>query len=1210
MNRIKPALSVPCLVLAGLALALSVYMWPARPAAATAAPLAWPALQGAAAVEQLKQQGLYDSLNQALTATRYGLKPVPAAQRSARTGDYLADNPAQQLRASFAADGPELQAATPPGQAWRLGIKLRSVGYGAQPSKVGSGTLTAGSNRIEYSRTLATAESASRNPPPTIKEWYNNTPTGLEQGFTLTQPPGERRAGEPLRLALALTGELRARAVADGQAVEFVDAAGRGVLRYDHLAVWDGCGQQLEARMSVKEKELRLEVEDAAAVYPVTIDPNFTQQAYLKASGTGALDFFGASVAVAGDTVVVGAYGESSNATGVNGNQADNSATNAGAAYVFVRSGTTWGQQAYLKASNTGSFDTFGVSVAVAGDTLVVGADSEDSNATGVNGNQADNSASAAGAAYVFVRSGTTWSQQAYLKASNTGAGDFFGYSVAVAGDTVAVGAYGEDSNATGVNGNQADNNATNAGAAYVFVRSGTNWNQQAYLKASNTEANDQFGNAVAVAGDTVVVGANGEDSNATGINGNQSDNSATNAGAAYVFVRSGATWSQQAYLKASNTGANDEFGAYAVAVVGDTVVVGANMEDSNATGINGNQADNSTIDSGAAYIFYTPPIVVTTLADEQNTNGQCSLREALINANNNNQSGSTDCAAGIGVDTISFSVTGTINLSSALPDIAESLTIKGPGANLLTVRRDTGGDYRIFNIPNGGLSIAISGLTISNGKASVGNFGGGISSLSNLALTNCALVNNEAAGFGSGGGVSLRFADGSFTGCTFNGNVALIAGAGIHFLGDSGHTLTLTNCTLSGNMVPTGVGGGIFNASFSGSSILEVSNSTIANNVAAQGGGIFTRTSGAGTTATTRLRSTIVANNSLPNLATDMLNGGGPATVTSRGYNLTSDGGGGFLNGTGDLLNTNPLLAALGNYGGPTQTHALLAGSPALDKGNSAGLATDQRGVGRPVDDPGLPNATGGDGADIGAFERSALAVVSAANFKGAPLAQESIVSAFGENLTTGTAANSGLPLPLTLVNTSVLVRDAANMSRAASLFFVSPGQLNFQIPLGTSIGAATLSIVRDGNLVASTNTTISAVEPALFTANANGAGVPAAILVRVRANGTQVFEPVAQFQGGAFVPVPINLGPVDEQVILVLFGTGIRNRSSLNAVTLTIGNAPAQGVDYAGAQGLVGLDQINSRALPRSLAGAGTVNVQLTVDGKPANVVTLNFQ
>ena len=129
--------------------------------------------------------------------------------------------------------------------------------------------------------------------------------------------------------------------------------------------------------------------------------------------------------------------------------------------------------------------------MAVSGDTVVVGAHGEDSSATGVNGNQSDNSAADAGAAYVFVRSGTTWSQQAYLKASNTGAGDYFGCSVAVSGDTVVVGAYGEDSSATGVNGNQADNSATDAGAAYVFVRSGTTWSQQAYLKASNTGADD-----------------------------------------------------------------------------------------------------------------------------------------------------------------------------------------------------------------------------------------------------------------------------------------------------------------------------------------------------------------------------------------------------------------------------------------------------------------------------------------------------------------------------------------------------------------------------------------------------------------------------------------------------------------------------------------------------------------------------------------------
>src|SRR5207249_1931647 len=175
----------------------------------------------------------------------------------------------------------------------------------------------------------------------------------------------------------------------------------------------------------------------------------------------------------------------------------NNSALNSGAAYVFVRDGTNWVQQAYLKASSTGASDVFGYSVAVSGDTVVVGARWEASNATGVNGNQSNNSASAAGAAYVFVRDGTNWIQQAYLKASNTGAGDWFGFSVAVSGDTIVIGVTHEDSNATGVNGNQTINSATDSGAAYVFVRDGTNWIQQAYLKASNTGAGDQCGSSV-----------------------------------------------------------------------------------------------------------------------------------------------------------------------------------------------------------------------------------------------------------------------------------------------------------------------------------------------------------------------------------------------------------------------------------------------------------------------------------------------------------------------------------------------------------------------------------------------------------------------------------------------------------------------------------------------------------------------------------------
>src|SRR4029453_16131378 len=146
------------------------------------------------------------------------------------------------------------------------------------------------------------------------------------------------------------------------------------------------------------------------------------------------------------------------------------------------------------------------------GDTVVVGAHTEDSAATGVNGNQADNSAFASGAAYVFARSGSTWTQQAYLKASNTGASDLFGSSVAISGNTVVVGAFGEDSAATGVNGNQASSGATDSGAAYVFVRSGSTWTQQAYLKASIAGESDFFGVSVAISGNTVVVGASGED--------------------------------------------------------------------------------------------------------------------------------------------------------------------------------------------------------------------------------------------------------------------------------------------------------------------------------------------------------------------------------------------------------------------------------------------------------------------------------------------------------------------------------------------------------------------------------------------------------------------------------------------------------------------------------------------------------------------------
>ena len=193
--------------------------------------------------------------------------------------------------------------------------------------------------------------------------------------------------------------------------------------------------------------------------------------------------------------------------------------------------------QAYVKASNTEANDHFGRSVALNGDTLAVGTSDEDSCADGINGDQADNGCPQSGAGYVFTRAGTTWTQQAYVKASNSEAVDRFGGSVALSGDTLAVGALGEGSCATGIGGNQADNGCVNSGAVYVFTRTGSTWNQQAYVKASNTEVGDGFGFSVALSGDTLAVGAPGEGSCATGIGGNQ-NNGCTASGAVYVYEK------------------------------------------------------------------------------------------------------------------------------------------------------------------------------------------------------------------------------------------------------------------------------------------------------------------------------------------------------------------------------------------------------------------------------------------------------------------------------------------------------------------------------------------------------------------------------------------------------------------------------------------------------------------------------------------------
>ncbi len=242
-------------------------------------------------------------------------------------------------------------------------------------------------------------------------------------------------------------------------------------------------------------------------------------------------------------------------------------------------------------------------------------------------------------------------------------------------------------------------------------------------------------------------------------------------------------------------------------------------------------------------------------------------------------------------------------------------------------------------------------------------------------------------------------------------------------------------------------------------------------------------------------------------------------------------------------------------------------------------------------------------------------LASVSAASFTGDALAPESIAAAFGQGLATATETATSLPLPATLAGTSVMVRDSAGafretagVERPASLFFVSPGQINFQIPPGTANGAATVTVVRNNSAVASGTVQIAAVAPGLFSANANGQGVAAAVVFRRRADGSESFEPVARFDQAQsrFVAVPIDLGPETDQVFLILYGSGFRFRSSLSATAVTIGGVNSEVLFAGDAPGFVGLDQANVR-LSRSLIGRGEVDVVLTAEMKTANTARI---
>jgi hypothetical protein len=279
---------------------------------------------------------------------------------------------------------------------------------------------------------------------------------------------------------------------------------------------------------------------------------SWTQQAKLTASDGSADDWFGRSIAVCGDTVIVGEYFDT------NGTKQYQ-----GAAYVFTRSGTAWTQQAKLTATDGLAGDYFGRSVAMSGNSAIIGALRDDSAA-----GDAD-----VGSAYIFTRSGTSWSQQARLIAADGSPGDEFGVSVDIDGSTAIVGSHLDD---VGFNVNQ--------GSAYVFTRAGTVWRQQARLNANGASKLDYFGISVSVDGGTAMVGAHADDVA-----------SIADQGSAIVFSRSGDTWSQRVQLNSVDGASGDVFG-YCVALSGSTAVVGAWGDD---VGTNANQ--------GSAWILEIP---------------------------------------------------------------------------------------------------------------------------------------------------------------------------------------------------------------------------------------------------------------------------------------------------------------------------------------------------------------------------------------------------------------------------------------------------------------------------------------------------------------------------------------------------------------------------------------------------------------------------
>ena len=489
-------------------------------------------------------------ISQHLHEAEYEVSPCERPLPSSKPSTYQALNCNQNMSIYFTDHGITLLPHGNQKGRWHLEMTLCGYGYVGSTElvqPVQPDEMEVLHNRIAFRRGALT-------------EWYVNDERGFEQGVTLAEPPAGKK-DSPLVVEWAVSGSLTPRLEHKGTAIVFCNAAAESVLRYSGLKAWDTAGRPLRAKLTVRSADTKHQlhriayvIETAGALYPVTIDPLFTQEKKITASDGTPEDEFGHSVSISGNTVVVGAPQE-------------NDIADPGVAYIFERDqdgANNWGQVKKITASDGERYDQFGYSVSISGDTLVVGAYGDDDLAEG------------SGAAYIFERDhdgAGNWGQVKKITASDGEALEGFGFSVSISGDTVVVGA-------------PYDNDYTHwSGAAYIFKRDqgGTgNWGQVKKITASDVAPEDWFGYSVSISGDTLVVGVPWD------------DDGGSYSGSASLFERNQGgdnNWGQVIKIIAFDDTANDEFGI-AVAISGDTVIVGAFADDDQGNA------------SGSAYIY------------------------------------------------------------------------------------------------------------------------------------------------------------------------------------------------------------------------------------------------------------------------------------------------------------------------------------------------------------------------------------------------------------------------------------------------------------------------------------------------------------------------------------------------------------------------------------------------------------------------------